>query len=185
MVVPYDDAGAQDDGQEPPVDYDFGGVAFAQTAGRQLAAAMAQAASNYRKTLDVNKLYLDTCSAFNQAIQGVYLTNIGPTKKGLRAGCNAGISKSNQKGMLLDAIDMWLVESGIANLLSVGWLERHNWHIAYKTGTAWKVTSPGGLQITFRRDVGGLDGFLFVDLREQGVQNFFAQVAAERTTARN
>ena len=61
---------------------------------------------------------------------------IGPTKCGLRVGCNAGISKSNTKGRLMDAIDMWLVCNGVANLLSVGWLELHGWRIKYETGTA-------------------------------------------------
>ena len=77
------------------------------------------------------------------------------------------------------------MQTGIANLLSVGWLERHGWDVGYKTGSAWKVTSPGGSEITFQRDVGALDGFPFVDLRTPEVQSFFAKVAAERITAHN
>jgi len=82
----------------------------------------------------------------------------------LRGECNAGEVFSNEKGMLLDMFCMWLVQHGIANLLSIPCLERDGYQVSYDTKTCWLVKCPNGLTLKFKKDVGVCEGFPYIDL---------------------
>ena len=71
-----------------------------------------------RRTLDPNKLYLDSTSSFHQMFIDKHLEDIKQVEVVRRGYCNAGTSYSDEKGVYLDLFEMWLVKNGIANLLS-------------------------------------------------------------------
>ena len=77
-----------------------------------------------RRTLDPNKLYLDSTSSFHQMFTDEHLEDIKQVEVVLSGHCNAGTSFSDEKGVYLDLFKMWLVKNGIANLLSLPRLER-------------------------------------------------------------
>ena len=68
------------------------------------------------RTLNPHYLYLDSCSAFNQVFTENHISDLEQVRISLRAGCNAGTSTSDKKGMVLGAIKAWLVRTGIVNL---------------------------------------------------------------------
>ena len=70
----------------------------------------------------------------------------------LKGDCNAGTTYSNQKGWW-SHFHMWLVESGIANLLSVPQLEADGFKVGY-SNNLWTVTTPEGHVIPFKKDTG-------------------------------
>ena len=92
-----------------------------------------------RRTLDPNKLYLDSTSSFHQMFTDEHLADIKQVEVVLRGHCNAGTSFSDEKGIYLDLFEMWLVKNGIANLLSLPRLERDGFFVTYDTRTCWKM----------------------------------------------
>jgi hypothetical protein len=79
-----------------------------------------QAKGRYK--LDKNKLYLDTCSSYNQMCTEKHLDYVCDSKYSLTGSCNSRITVSKKKGWY-KGFHMWLNPNGIANLLSVGLLE--------------------------------------------------------------
>ena len=59
---------------------------------------------------------------------------------------------------------MWLVHSGIANLLSLPTLERDGYVCSYKTNSPWIVECPDGTILKFKRDRGLFKGFPYIDM---------------------
>ncbi len=59
---------------------------------------------------------------------------------------------------------MWLVQNGIANLLSVPYLEQQGCQITYGTNTFWAVSFPNGLKLKFKKDTGVCERFPYVNL---------------------
>ena len=55
-----------------------------------------------RRTLDPNKLYLDSTSSFHQMFTDEHLDEIKQVEVVLRGHCNAGTSFSDEKGPYLD-----------------------------------------------------------------------------------
>ena len=78
--------------------------------------------------------------------------------------CNAGVIHSDEKGQLLDMFNVWLVEHGIANLLSIPTLERDGHKVTYDSWDAWQVHTPDGLILTFKKDEGVCEGFPYINL---------------------
>ena len=76
------------------------------------------------KTLDPNKLYLDSMSSFQQMFTKQHLDDIKKSDVTLRGPCNAGTSYSDEKGRYLNLFELWLVWHGITNLLSIPMLEK-------------------------------------------------------------
>ena len=75
----------------------------------------------------------------------------------LKGDCNAGTTYSNLKGW-------WsLVESGIANLLSVPQLEANVFKVDYSKNI-WTVTTPEGHVIPFKKDTGKCCGFPYIEM---------------------
>ena len=64
---------------------------------------------------------------------------------------------------------MWIVESGITNLLSVPHLEANVFTIDYKTKRDWVVTTPEGKEIMFKKDTGKCKRFIFIEMDYQEV----------------
>ena len=88
-----------------------------------------------RETLKPTYLYLYLMSSFYQVFSDKYLEEVKQVGVTLHGKCNAGEVFSNKKGMLLDMFCMWLVRNGIANLLSIPYLERDGYQVSYDTKT--------------------------------------------------
>ena len=101
--------------------------------------------------LDQDKLYLDTCSSYNQMCTDKYLEGVSDSKYSLTGSCNSGMTVSKKKGWY-KGFHMWLNPDGIANLLFAGLLEAEGYKIEYKTGGDWIVTTPTGETIVFQRE---------------------------------
>ena len=78
---------------------------------------------------------------------------------------------------------MWLVESGIAKLLSVPQLEVDSFIIYYNTKRDWVVTTPEGDKIEFKIDTGNCKGFPFIEMGSQEALPLF-QYASKVDTVR-
>ncbi len=102
-----------------------------------------------RKTLDPQRLYLDSTSSFRQVFTKEHLDNRCLTGATLRADCYAGTNFATKKGWYRDLFDLWLVRNGIANLLSLPQLEADGFTVSYHTGGNWIVMTPQGKEITF------------------------------------
>jgi hypothetical protein len=59
---------------------------------------------------------------------------------------------------------MWLVHSGIANLLSLPTLEQDGYMCSYKTNSPWIVECPDRTILKFKRDQGLCEGFPYIDM---------------------
>ena len=80
--------------------------------------------------------------------------------------CNAGKTSTSKQGMY-GRFTIWLNERGIANLLSIPMLEKAGYIVITHTKKKWKVISPEGEEITFKRDTELCEGMPFIDLRKQ------------------
>jgi hypothetical protein len=102
-----------------------------------------------RFKLDQDKLYLDTCSSYNQMCTEKYLEGVSDNSKYylVTESCNSGMTVSKKKGWY-KRFHMWLNPDGIANLLSIGFLEVLGYTIEYKTGGDWIVTTPTGKKLS-------------------------------------
>ena len=68
---------------------------------------------------------------------------------------------------------MWLVESDIANLLSVMQLASDFFIIDYKTKLDWVIKTPEGEQIVFKKDTGECKVSHFIDMGSQEALELF------------
>ena len=114
-----------------------------------------------RKTLDPQRLYLDSTSSFHQVfteehVDDLRLAGLRLAGVTLCAGCNAGINFATKKGWYCALFDLWLVRNGIANLLSLPQLEADGFTVSYHTGGNWIATTPHGKEITFHREEDGV-----------------------------
>ena len=119
-----------------------------------------------RETLSEDRLYLDTCSSFHMCFNAKHLAEVTRLMVQLKGDCNAGTTRSREKGWLAGLFHMWLVKNGIANVLSVGQLEKDGFKISYETGGDWVVRTPNGKSLKFKRDTGMCYGFPYLDLRK-------------------
>ena len=62
-----------------------------------------------------------------------YLQNIRASDKNLRGNCNAGAAMSEERGDYRD-ISILFMEHGIANIVSMSFLEKEGYKISYETG---------------------------------------------------
>ena len=69
--------------------------------------------------------------SYNQAFVERYLQQMKQLAIMLRGKCNAGEVYSDKQVMMLDLFSMWLVQQGIANLLSIACLKRDGHRIPY------------------------------------------------------
>ena len=89
-----------------------------------------------RKTLKPSYLYLDSTSSFHQMFTSKNMSNIRCVSTTLRGKCNGDVSHSDEKGDVLDMFNMWLVQTGIANLLSLPSLKQDGFIVSYNTLTS-------------------------------------------------
>ena len=85
-----------------------------------------------RFTLDLYKLYLDSCATYHSAFVRNMLNDVKTVGMILQGNCNAGVSASNERG-IYGLWSFWLNEKGIANLLSIPQLEKDGYTIYYNT----------------------------------------------------
>ena len=88
-----------------------------------------------RVTPKLSYIYLDSTSLFHQMFRANYMTNVRQVDVALRGNCNAGESHSNEKGCVIDMFCMWLVSSGITNLLYLPMLEWDGYVCQYHTNS--------------------------------------------------
>ncbi len=62
-----------------------------------------------RKTLDPQRLYLDSTSSFHQVFMDKHLDNLRLAGATLCADCNVGTNFATKKGWYLDLFNIWLV----------------------------------------------------------------------------
>ena len=123
-------------------------------------------ARNKRVTLMAHKLYLDSCATYHTMFDTFWLDNVRKVGDIMTGHCNAGVTVSDTKGLLWNLFEVWVNESGVANLLSIPQLEKDGFRIKYDTHGDWEVYSPDGVLIVFDRDTGLCEGMPFTDLRK-------------------
>ena len=79
--------------------------------------------------------------------------------------CNAGTTSTSKRGSYGD-FKVWLNEKGIAKLISIPMLEASGYIVSTHTKGEWKVVTPGGDTISFKRDTRLCAGMLYIDLRK-------------------
>ena len=87
-----------------------------------------------RMTFDSWKLYLDSCATHHSAFVDWMLDNLREVNAVLKGNCNAGVTTSLVKGGYYRLFDMCLNKKGIANLLSIPWLEKDRYEVDSSTG---------------------------------------------------
>jgi hypothetical protein len=118
-----------------------------------------------RKTLDPQRLYLDSTLSIYQVFTDKHLDNLWLAGAILHADCKAGTNFSTEKGWYRDLFDLWLLCNGITNLLSLPQLEADGFTVSYHTGGNWIITTPQGKEITFHRKENGVCcGFPYTDI---------------------
>ncbi len=121
-----------------------------------------------RKTLDLQRLYLNSTSSFHQIFTEEHLDNLRLAGATLRANCNAGNNFATKKGWYRNLFNLWLVRNGIANLLSLPQLEADGFTVSYQTGGNWIVTTPHGNKITFHQEEDSVcHGFPYIDMQSK------------------
>jgi hypothetical protein len=105
-----------------------------------------------RKTLNFQRLYLNSTSSFHQVFTKEHLDNLRSTGPTLQANCNAGTTYATNKGWYCNLFNLWHVRNGIANLLSLPQLEADGFTARYHTGGNWIVNTPQGKEITFHQE---------------------------------
>ena len=96
--------------------------------------------------------------------QLTYMTDVRQVDVSLRGKYNGGESHSDEKGCVLDMFCMWLMCSGIANLLSLPTLKREGYVCSYHTNSPWIVECPDGTVLKFKQDRGLCENFPFIDM---------------------
>ncbi len=120
------------------------------------------------KTLDPQRLYLNSTSSFHQVFTEEHLDNLRLAGATLRANCNAGTNFATKKGWYCNLFDLWLVRNGIANLLSLPKLEAERFTVSYHTGGNWIISTPHGEEITFHREEDGMYcGFPYINMQSK------------------
>ena len=117
-----------------------------------------------RYTLDLNKMYLDSCCTFHNVFSTNCVENISKSNKTLVSNCNAGETSSTREGYY-GRFHVWVNTNGMANLLSIPCLVREGYRVGYETGGTWTVTIPEGTIIPFEKDIGVTEGIPFIDTR--------------------
>ncbi len=118
------------------------------------------------KTMDPQRLYLDSTLSFHQVFTDKHLDNLRLAGATLCTDCNANTNFATKKGWYCNLFDLWLVRNGIANLFSLPQLEADGFTVSYHTGGNWIVTTPQGTEITFHcKENGVCCGFLYINMR--------------------
>jgi hypothetical protein len=119
-----------------------------------------------RRTLNPNRLYLDSTLSFQQVFTNEHLDHLCPKGTTPCANCNAGTMFATKKGWYLDLFHLWLVRNGLANLLSLPQLEDNGFYVEYHKGRKWVVTTPQGNEIVFKHKEEGIcRGFTYIDMQ--------------------
>jgi hypothetical protein len=133
-----------------------------------------------RKTLDPQRLYLNSTSSFHQVFTDEHLDNLRLSGATLRADCNADTNFATKKGWYRNLFKLWLVCNGIANRLSLPQLEADGFTVSYHTRGNWIVTTPHGKEITFHREENGVCcGFPYIDMQSKAAMAMIQTVCQQ------
>jgi hypothetical protein len=117
------------------------------------------------KTLEPQRLYLDSTSSFHQVFMEEHLDNLRLAGATLCADCNASTNFATKKSWYRDLFNFWLVRNCIANLLSLPQLEADGFMVSYHTGGNWIIMPPQGKEITFHQEENGMcRGFPYINM---------------------
>jgi hypothetical protein len=116
-------------------------------------------------TLDWWTCYLDSCASYHTFFVKEFLRDVCKGSSTMNGSCNAGTVLLKQKGWYKN-FQVWLNERGIVNLLSISMLDEAGYKVSMHTNQDWKVTTPKGAVIVFKRDTGVCKGMSYIDLRE-------------------
>ena len=119
-----------------------------------------------RKGLTLNwwKLYLDRCASYHTFFVKEFLMNIHKGAGAMNGNCNSGTTRITKRGYY-GRLRVWLNENGIANLISIPKLEACGYVVITNTKGEWKVITPEGETIPFKRDKGRCVGMPNINLR--------------------
>ena len=95
---------------------------------------------------------------YNQALVKHHLDQIKKVGVTLCDMWNTGEVYGNEKGVLLDLFNMWLMRQGIANLLSNNVLERDSHRVTHDTYADRMLYCKNGPTLKFKRDKGVCGG---------------------------
>ena len=87
------------------------------------------------------------------------MTGVKQVEVALHGKCNGGESHIDEKGCVLDVFCMWLISTGITNLLSLPMLKCDGYVCQYHTNSLWIVECPDGNVLKFKRNNGLCKGF--------------------------
>ena len=120
-----------------------------------------------RLTLEWWKCYLDSCASYHTFFlkEFLKLKNIQESEATMTGRCNTVTTRTNKRGSYED-FKVWLNEKGITNLISIPMLEASGHTVSTHIKGEWKVVTPEGDTITFKRDTGLCAGMPYIDLRE-------------------
>ena len=131
------------------------------------------------------KVYIDSCALHCQLFLWDFLYGKATTQVALYSSSNGGPSTFYVTGTILGAFPCWLVESGIADLVSVGAVEQLDCKVEKQMGKGWLLTLPARIHVQFQLDTGRCCGFPCVDLRDPDIHHLFSKIAKELATAIN
>ena len=106
-----------------------------------------------RTTCDRNKLYLDTCAMNHSMFAEEMLEHVHTAGVRLHQHCNAGAITTKKKGFW-NGLKFWVNKNGIINLLSIPQLEKDGYFLTYMTTRGWRMYTPAGNTVVFKRDTG-------------------------------
>ena len=118
---------------------------------------------NKRLTLDLWKLYLDSCASYHTFFIKEFLMNIYEGAGAMNGNCNTGTKRITKRGYY-GRLRVWLNENGIANLIYIPKLEADGYVVRTDTKGEWQVVTPDGETIPFKRDKGMCVGMPYIDL---------------------
>ena len=119
-----------------------------------------------REKLDEKHVYLCSCSSFHQVFTKKHMRDAKTTMTRLKVYCDAVTTYSKCKGWW-KGFHMWLVESGIANIIIVPQFEADGFTINYNTKRGWVITTPEGEKIVFKKDTGKCKVLPFIYMGSQ------------------
>jgi hypothetical protein len=132
------------------------------------------------KTLDPQRLYLNSTSRFHQVFTEEHLDNLRLAGATLHTDCNVGTNFATKKGWYRDLFELWLVRNSIVNLLSLPQLEADRFTVSYHTRGNWIVTTPHGKEITFHQEVNGVcRAFLYINMQSKAAMAMIQTVCQQ------